>query len=108
MRYNESDQVMKSLSVLGLNIHRFNCMDNFLNANMKIPEAMTEDVFITPPLKRTVHPEHKRMIIGDTFIRTKDAIVEKVVFSCCVNSKLCLTFQLGLSTDMFFAQGTVI
>jgi len=32
----------------------------------------------TLPLKFVTCPEHKRKIIGDTFIRCKDAAIEKV------------------------------
>ncbi|KAH7692961.1 GMP synthase, partial [Aphelenchoides avenae] len=85
MRLHESTNVIKSLEAVGLKVQRFNCVDEFLNARYTYGEIET------PPLRKVVQPEQKRMIIGDTFIRCKDQIMEK----------------LGLNTDMFFAQGTL-
>lgn len=33
---------------------------------------------LSAPLMRTIHPEMKRKIIGDTFMRVKDKIMEEV------------------------------
>lgn len=48
-------------------------MDEFLNGRVNYKGAQT------PPLKKALEPEHKRMIIGDTFIRCKDIVMEKVL-----------------------------
>ncbi|KAE9552854.1 hypothetical protein FO519_003919 [Halicephalobus sp. NKZ332] len=86
MRFNESDGVMVALKELGVRIHRFNCVEDFMNGTFVDKNGVQ-----TPPLKKTVSPEDKRRIIGDTFITCKDRIVK----------------ELNLSTDMFLAQGTL-
>uniref|UniRef100_A0A914DWN0 GMP synthase (glutamine-hydrolyzing) n=1 Tax=Acrobeloides nanus TaxID=290746 RepID=A0A914DWN0_9BILA len=92
MRLNESSKVMDSLQANGLKVYRYNYIDKFLNARLELPSSNPEEVHVaTPPLKFTTLPEHKRMIIGDTFIRCKDIVMK----------------ELNLSTDMFFAQGTL-
>ncbi|CAD5214971.1 unnamed protein product [Bursaphelenchus xylophilus] len=80
MRYKESEAVVSSLNKLGLDVKCFYCIDTFLNAKLS-----------QNTLRFVTNPEEKRMIIGDTFIRCKDNIVE----------------ELKLNTDMFFAQGTL-
>ena len=86
MRLNESDRVMVALKELGVRIHRFNCIDDFMNGTFVDKNGKE-----TPPLSKTVSPEDKRRIIGDTFIRCKDRIMN----------------ELGLNSDMFLAQGTL-
>uniref|UniRef100_A0A7E4W2E9 GMP synthase (glutamine-hydrolyzing) n=1 Tax=Panagrellus redivivus TaxID=6233 RepID=A0A7E4W2E9_PANRE len=87
MRLNESTGVMEALRKdLHVQIHRFNCVDDFMNGTFVDKNGVK-----TPPLSKTVSPEDKRRIIGDTFIRCKDAIMK----------------ELKLDTDMFLAQGTL-
>ena len=87
MRLNESTGVMEALKKdLHVQIHRFNCVSDFMNGRF-IDKTGVQ----TPPLSETVSPEDKRRIIGDTFIRCKDKIMN----------------ELQLDTDMFFAQGTL-
>uniref|UniRef100_A0A915ND52 GMP synthase (glutamine-hydrolyzing) n=1 Tax=Meloidogyne javanica TaxID=6303 RepID=A0A915ND52_MELJA len=86
MRYNESSSIIKSLSAIGLVVNRFDFLTEFLNA--RIIDKGVE----TLPLKFVTCPEHKRKIIGDTFIRCKDAAIEK----------------LGLyNDDLYLVQGTL-
>ncbi|KAI6197279.1 Glutamine amidotransferase [Aphelenchoides besseyi] len=85
MRFNESRDVVLSLNNLGLNVQCFHYIDEFLNSRLCNGEKES------PPLKCVTNPEEKRMIIGDTFMRCKDYIMQK----------------LNLGTDMFIAQGTL-
>jgi GMP synthase (glutamine-hydrolysing) len=87
MRLNESTGVMEALKKdLHVQIHRFNCVEDFMNGKF-----IDKNGIETPPLCKTVSPEDKRRIIGDTFINCKDKIMK----------------ELNLDTDMFFAQGTL-
>ncbi|CAD5210177.1 unnamed protein product [Bursaphelenchus okinawaensis] len=85
MRYKESEAVVSSLNQLGLDVKCFWCIDKFLEGKLTIGKIESQQ------LRYVTNPEDKRMIIGDTFIRCKDSIVE----------------ELKLNTDMFFAQGTL-
>lgn len=85
MRFDESAHVVKSLHDFGLNVHRFNCVNEFLDG--RIIQNMVE----TLPLKFVTEPEQKRKIIGDTFIHCKDMAINK----------------LGLNTDIYLVQGTL-
>jgi hypothetical protein len=82
MRYNESTSIIKSLNEIGLNVNRFNFINEFLNARI-IEKGGVE----TPPLKLVICPEQKRKIIGDTFILAID--------------------HLKLDTDLYLVQGTL-
>ena len=73
MRKNESKNVVESLNALGLDVKSFNYTDEFLNARV-----ILRDNVETPQLRNVVNPEEKRMIIGDTFIRCKDHIIQRV------------------------------
>lgn len=87
MRLDESTGVMEALKKdLHVRIHRFDCVDDFMNG--KFIDINGKE---TPPLSKTVSPEDKRRIIGDTFINCKDKIMK----------------ELELDSDMFFAQGTL-
>lgn len=85
MRYNESSSIIKSLNAIGLDVNRFDFLSEFLNA--RIIDKGVE----TLPLKFVTCPEQKRKIIGDTFIRCKDAAIE----------------QLKLDNDLYLVQGTL-
>lgn len=89
MRLNESKNVIESLKAIGLEVHRFNFVDEFLSGRIHIQGIET------PPLRWAIKPEDKRMIIGDTFIRCKDIALKEL--------------QLGEdATDgIFLAQGTL-
>lgn len=73
MRKNESVKVVESLNALGLDVKSFNYMDEFLSARVHLRDNVE-----TPPLRNAVAPEEKRMIIGDTFIRCKDHVTQRV------------------------------
>lgn len=86
MRKNESRGVKKALSVLGLNLRVIDAEDTFLNATTTI--AGTE----TPILSQATDPEHKRKIIGDTFIKVAEQAIK----------------DLGLTAEeVVLAQGTL-
>ncbi|TKR64935.1 hypothetical protein L596_025405 [Steinernema carpocapsae] len=82
MRLNESVDVVKSLNDLKMDVHHYTCTDQFMNA--KIEDSDGNWVLMT----EAVEPEHKRKMIGDTFIH-------------------CNVEELHLDADMFLAQGTL-
>lgn len=92
MRLNESRSVEKALNALGLDVKSkhflgikfsqilgYSCVDQFLNGRVCL------DKVEIGPLKEVVDPEHKRAIIGDTFIHCKD-LISKEVCCTCLNS----------------------
>lgn len=85
MRLNESKNVVNSLNKIGLDVKHFTFIDEFLNARI------LNNNLVTAPLKQVLNPEDKRMIIGDTFIKCKDIVLQK----------------LNLGSDLFLAQGTL-
>ncbi|GAM22105.1 hypothetical protein SAMD00019534_052800, partial [Acytostelium subglobosum LB1] len=86
MRKEESAKVEKALSVLGLRLIVVDASQTFYNATTTIKGVPTAQ------LKVTVHPEEKRKIIGDTFMRVAEEEVKK----------------LGLNpNEVYLAQGTL-
>ncbi|CAI4232115.1 unnamed protein product [Auanema sp. JU1783] len=85
MRENESEAVIASLNALKLSVHGFNCEIEFMQGTIN---GTKEEV----KLESTLEPEEKRQIIGNTFIRVKDRIMD----------------ELQLDQDEYFlAQGTL-
>uniref|UniRef100_F1KV09 GMP synthase (glutamine-hydrolyzing) n=1 Tax=Ascaris suum TaxID=6253 RepID=F1KV09_ASCSU len=85
MRYNESEGVVEALNKLNLNVKRYDAFHSFICG------TVTVDGVVSRPLLRTTQPEMKRKIIGDTFMRVKDCVME----------------ELKLDKDIFLAQGTL-
>ncbi|KAK0419942.1 hypothetical protein QR680_014420 [Steinernema hermaphroditum] len=85
MRMNESVDVVKSLNDLKMDVHHYECSAEFMNAEIKDDSGKMVKMY------DAVEPEHKRKMIGDTFIRCKDRAVD----------------ELKLDADMFLAQGTL-
>ncbi|EJW81164.1 hypothetical protein WUBG_07927, partial [Wuchereria bancrofti] len=85
MRSNESDQVVELLNELNLKVRKYNAFYAFMNGRIQIGNELST------PLMRTIQPELKRKIIGDTFMRVKDKIMD----------------ELKLDKDIFLAQGTL-
>uniref|UniRef100_A0A1I7THS9 GMP synthase (glutamine-hydrolyzing) n=1 Tax=Caenorhabditis tropicalis TaxID=1561998 RepID=A0A1I7THS9_9PELO len=71
MRHEESDAVEKSLAALNLPLHRFNYGTTFRSSteHMKYGELSLDECD---------DPELKRRIIGNTFIRVKDAVMKEL------------------------------
>lgn len=85
MRYKESDAVIESLNALNLNVHRYNMWQEFLMGTVCGTKK-------GQMLDQTVDPETKRQIIGNTFIRVKDEVMD----------------ELKLNKDEYYlAQGTL-
>uniref|UniRef100_A0A0N5AHB7 GMP synthase (glutamine-hydrolyzing) n=1 Tax=Syphacia muris TaxID=451379 RepID=A0A0N5AHB7_9BILA len=79
MRYMESNKVVAAL-------HIRNSHFTFLNGKILSKDVQSEI------LSKTTHPETKRKIIGDTFMKVKDAVLE----------------EMGLDKeDIFLCQGTL-
>jgi GMP synthase (glutamine-hydrolysing) len=87
MRLNESDLVCDALATLGLtHLKRLNSANDFLKASTEI------DGREVGPLNTLTQPEHKRRIIGDTFLRLTQKAIQD--------------WGLNLN-DTFIAQGTL-
>ncbi|KAJ1351912.1 hypothetical protein KIN20_008087 [Parelaphostrongylus tenuis] len=86
MRKDESDKVVESLKAIDLHVHRECAGVKFMVATASINADDGE------PLDRTVDPELKRQIIGNTFIRVKDCVMEELELN---------------KDDYFLAQGTL-
>eukprot|EP01132_Coremiostelium_polycephalum_P000413 gene413-523_t len=86
MRLNESKKVEKAVAVLGLRLIVANAAQTFYQGTTEINGQQT------PQLCKTTHPEEKRKIIGDTFIKVAEDEIKK----------------LGLKPeDVYLAQGTL-
>eukprot|EP01126_Amoeba_proteus_P043358 TRINITY_DN4756_c0_g1_i18.p1 TRINITY_DN4756_c0_g1~~TRINITY_DN4756_c0_g1_i18.p1 ORF type:complete len:569 (-),score=133.84 TRINITY_DN4756_c0_g1_i18:175-1881(-) len=92
MRKNESRVVEAALKAIGMKVHVVDASQDFYNGVTEIKDKKG-NCHVTQPLKRTVHPEEKRKIIGDTFMRVaQKQIVERL--------------QLKVE-DVYLAQGTL-
>lgn len=69
MRKDESQQVIKSLESLGLDIKLVEAGETFAKATTEIEGKETL------PLNQNISPEEKRKIIGDTFIRVAEQAI---------------------------------
>ena len=78
MRKNESDAVNESLAKIGLKLITHKAAYQFYNATTSIPFDKNDRnrTTTTKQLCKTVNPEEKRKIIGDTFIRLANQIIE--------------------------------
>lgn len=70
MRQDESNQVEKTLKKAGINVKVINARNTFYNATFK------KDDKLIGPLNQVTHPEDKRLIIGNTFMRVADQAVK--------------------------------
>ncbi|RWS28159.1 GMP synthase-like protein, partial [Leptotrombidium deliense] len=80
MRKDESEAVEKSLNNVGLKLRVVNSAYQFYNASTTIAVDKKDPnrKRTTKILCQTVHPEEKRAIIGDTFIRISNDIVNEL------------------------------
>ncbi len=86
MRKDESAKVRFALEGIGLTIQVVDASETFRKATTMVGERQTQ------PLDRTIAPEDKRKIIGDTYMRVVDTVIA----------------ELGLvPDDVFLAQGTL-
>ncbi|XP_060842424.1 GMP synthase [glutamine-hydrolyzing] [Rhopalosiphum padi] len=93
MRLGESEQVMKSLNALGLDVKAVNATFDFKYGTTILPDLhVSNRTRISPPLCQTSNPEEKRKIIGDVFVKTADKFLKTLNLS---------------SEDVFLAQGTL-
>lgn len=88
MRENESNKVVASLNAINLNVYHSSSWLAFSGASLNGEDDAPDD----QRLDHIVEPEAKRQIIGNTFIRVKDEIMD----------------HLHLKKDEYFlAQGTL-
>ncbi|KAL4121468.1 hypothetical protein QTP88_013978 [Uroleucon formosanum] len=93
MRLGESEQVMKSLNALGLDVKAVNATFDFKYGTAILPDLhVSNRTIISSPLCQTSNPEEKRKIIGDVFVKTADKFLKTLNLS---------------SEDVFLAQGTL-
>lgn len=86
MRLNESHLVAKELGAQGIDVHVVRAADDFFDGSTTINGETIG------PLHETTDPEHKRAIIGDTFISVSEKAIK----------------ELGLdSKKTYLAQGTL-
>lgn len=71
MRQGESRAVMAALAEAGIEVELLDMSEMFATATTVI------DGEETPPLNQVTDPQQKRKIIGDTFIRVRDEIINK-------------------------------
>jgi len=94
LRKNESEQVKESLEGIGLKLKVINAAHTFSHGTTRIPTKRGDHVInlSVGPLHSVVHPEEKRKIIGDTFMKVSDEAMK----------------DLNLDPDTtLFAQGTL-
>jgi len=78
MRKGESDQVLESLQKLGLEVKVVKASHDFINGDTTITEIGADGVKSvrkTQLLCQVIHPEDKRQIIGDTFMRVANEVI---------------------------------
>lgn len=85
MRADESEEVKAALEEQGIELEVVDAMEMFLTATTIIDGEETE------PLHRVTDPQIKRRIIGDTFVRLTEQLIE----------------SYGLNDDTVLAQGTL-
>lgn len=86
MRKEESSKVKTALNSIGLDLVVVNASERFYSATTTINGKETK------PLNLTGHPEEKRKIVGDTFMKVTEEEIRK----------------LNLDPDqIFIAQGTL-
>lgn len=81
MRRKESDEVEKSLNSLGLKVRVVRASHTFLNASTTVPINPNDSNSRrrkTNTLNNSTHPEDKRMIIGDTFMKIANEVVDEL------------------------------
>ncbi|KAA0193115.1 hypothetical protein HAZT_HAZT004605 [Hyalella azteca] len=76
MRKNESLQVEQSLKKLGLKLEVINAWNEFRDATTTINSINGERAHLTNYLCCTANPEEKRKIIGDTYIRVANDLIQ--------------------------------
>jgi len=78
MRKNESEQVKASLEKLGLQLKVVKSSNDFINGDTTITDVSPDGVKSvrkTGLLCQVTHPEDKRQIIGDTFMRVANEVI---------------------------------
>jgi len=99
MRKNESEQVKESLEKLGLQLKVVKAGHDFINGDTTITDVNFEGVKSvrkTGLLCQVTHPEDKRAIIGDTFMR----VANEVISSMNLNSEDVVLGQGTLRPDL--------
>ncbi|XP_005109065.1 GMP synthase [glutamine-hydrolyzing] [Aplysia californica] len=81
MRKKESEEVEKSLNNLGLKVRVVRGSHTFYNATTTVPIEGSDNASRkrkTNTLNTTTHPEDKRKIIGDTFMKIANEVVDEL------------------------------
>ncbi|XP_052760059.1 GMP synthase [glutamine-hydrolyzing]-like [Mya arenaria] len=78
MRKHESEQVEKSLNNIGLHVRVIKASHQFYNGRTYISSSAEGKKRRTNTLCTTVDPEEKRKIIGDTFMKVANEVIEEL------------------------------
>lgn len=78
MRKNESEAVCAALRDAGVAVHLIDATVDFANATTTITPKDGSSAYETVPLQVAIHPEEKRKIIGDQFVRVSDAAMKSL------------------------------
>ncbi|XP_060075843.1 GMP synthase [glutamine-hydrolyzing]-like [Ylistrum balloti] len=81
MRKNESSSVEQSLTRMGLSVKVIRAAHTFYNGSTSVHIDKTDPNSRkrkTDTLNTTIHPEDKRKIIGDTFMRVANDVIEEL------------------------------
>jgi GMP synthase (glutamine-hydrolysing) len=70
MRHKESESVQEALEDVGIKMRTVDASETFYNARTRIKGKLS------PPLLEVTDPEVKRAIIGDTFMKVMEQVVE--------------------------------
>lgn len=92
MRKNESDEVEKSMKAIDVNLIVRRAFHQFIKGTTTVKTPGSLYTTETAMLSMTIHPEDKRKIIGDVFMKVTDEIIREMKLQ---------------PEDVFIAQGTL-
>jgi GMP synthase (glutamine-hydrolysing) len=78
MRKNESDNVKKSLTQIGVNLIVKNAFHQFIRGTTTYTMPGSIYTLDTQMLCMTINPEDKRKIIGDVFMKVSNEIIREL------------------------------
>jgi GMP synthase (glutamine-hydrolysing) len=103
MRKEESVNVQESLKSIGVDLTVVTAKEDFYTSSTHIFSATGQEM-TTKPLRSVMHPEHKRNIIGDAFIKV---VMSEVPELCKENSSYFLS-QGTLRPDLIESASSLV
>jgi GMP synthase (glutamine-hydrolysing) len=92
MRKNESDDVETTMKSIGVNLVVKRAFHQFIKGTTTVKTPGSLYTTETPMLSMTIHPEDKRKIIGDVFMKVSNEIIREMKLQ---------------PEEVFIAQGTL-